>query len=108
MIDSSVEKYLENLSFIDNKIIEMRDFLLNMDLNSVKLINILIEFNNKLIGYNLENLNILESNVFKFIKIYNNNLTEEEYKENTYNLSQILENIKTEFTKLYDIMYLCF
>ena len=74
-----------------------------MDLNSVKLINILIEFNNKLIGYNLENLNILESNVFKFIKIYNNNLTQEEYKENTYNLSQILENIKTEFTKLYDI-----
>ena len=103
MVDSSLEKYLDSLSFIDNKIIEMRNFLLNMDLNAIKLINILIESNDKLINYNLEHLNILEVNVFEFIKKYNNNLTEEEYKKNIYYLSQIFEDIKNEFIKLYDI-----
>ena len=64
MIDLSIEKYLETLSFIDNKIVEMRNFLLNKDLDSIRLINILIETNYKLIEYNFEYLNILESNVF--------------------------------------------
>ena len=104
MIDLSIEKYLETLSFIDNKIVEMRNFLLNKDLDSIRLINILIETNYKLIEYNFEYLNILESNVFEFVKKYNENLIkEEDYKIHTYYLSKSFESIKDEFIKLYDI-----
>lgn len=103
MKNSPIKKYLDNLIFIENKIIEMKGLSLDIDLNPVKLINILIELNDKLIDYNLKYLNILEVTIFEFIKRYNDSILHEEYKKNIDCLYKTLECIRDEFVKLYNI-----
>ena len=102
MSNSSIDKYLEDLKFIDNIKLEIEKCFLDRTLDSVKLINILIESIDNLIYYKLKSLNLLENYIFELIKKYNNKVDESiSIYLNFFN--DIFENMKAEIINLYDI-----
>ena len=97
MENFKINKYLEDLVFVSNKKIEIKENYLDKSLNSIKLIEILIKTIDRLSFYHLSSLNMLENTIFEFVKKYNDNeIDEEEYIIYLDILKRKFENIENE------------
>ena len=97
------EKFLLDLTFLDKKVIQLNNFFNTKDLDSTKIINILVELNENLSDYKLLSLEDFESKVINHIGMSNSGMDFNQYKESLYLLNVELENVIKEFLSFFNL-----
>lgn len=92
-----VKKYFDTLNFIYTKSREIDDTLTEQPLNTIKLIDSLIELNETLNSCNIRTLTKIEEKILLFIKRYNNSEIDDDFKELRTDLELLFNNLMQEY-----------
>lgn len=92
-----VKKYFDTLELIYKKSRDIDDTLTEQPLNTIKLINCLVELNENLNSYYIRTLSKIEETLLLFIKEYNNSGIDDDFNEIRNNLKLLFNNLKEEY-----------